>query len=118
MTPLYDVNSAQPSVDSKQILWKQFRLAMAFGTKPHYQIRQIVPRHFFQTADLAGVGGEVVESVVHELLEGATAALDSVVSKLPKNFPKQIASSIEAGIKRRLRLLGDWGTREPDSMHS
>lgn len=105
MTPLYDVISAQPSVDSKQILWKQFRLAMAFGTKPHYQIRQIAPRHFFQTADQAGVGQEVIESVVRELLEGGTAAVDSVVSKLPKNFPDQIASSIEAGIKGRLRLL-------------
>ena len=105
MTPLYDVISAQPSVDSKQILWKQFRLAMAFGTKPHYQIRQIAPRHFFQTADRAGVGKEVIESVVHELVEGGIAAVDSVVSKLPKNFPDQIASSIEAGIKGRLRLL-------------
>ena len=105
MTPLYDVISAQPSVDSKQILWKQFRLAMAFGTKPHYQIRQIALRHFFPTADQAGVGREVVESVVHELLDGGTAAVDSVVSKLPKNFPDQIASSIEAGIKGRLRLL-------------
>ncbi|MFZ0634476.1 MAG: HipA domain-containing protein, partial [Candidatus Acidiferrales bacterium] len=105
MTPLYDVISAQPSVDSKQILWKQFRLAMAFGTKPHYQIRQIAPRHFFQTADQAGVGKEVIESVVHELVEGGIAAVESVVSKLPKNFPDQIASSIEAGIKGRLRLL-------------
>jgi serine/threonine-protein kinase HipA len=105
MTPLYDVISAQPSVDSKQILWKQFRLAMAFGTKPHYQIRQIAPRYFFQTADQAGVGREAVESVVHELLTEGTAAVDSVVSKLPKNFPDQIASSIEAGIKGRLRLL-------------
>ncbi|MGA3092846.1 MAG: type II toxin-antitoxin system HipA family toxin [Terriglobales bacterium] len=105
LTPLYDVIAAQPSVDSRQILWRQFRLAMAFGTKPHYQIRQIAPRHFFQTADQAGVGREVMESVVHELLDGGTAAVESVVSKLPKNFPQQIASSIEAGIKGRLRLL-------------
>jgi serine/threonine-protein kinase HipA len=105
MTPLYDVISAQPSVDSKQILWKQLRLAMAFGTKPHYQIRQIAPRHFFQTADQAGVGREAVESVVQELLDGGTAAVDSVVSKLPNHFPDRIASSIEAGIKGRLRLL-------------
>ncbi len=105
MTPLYDVISAQPSVDSKQILWKQFRLAMAFGTKPHYQIRQIAPSHFFQTADQGGVGREAVESVVRELLDGGTAAVDSVVSKLPKDFPDQIASSISAGIKGRLRLL-------------
>jgi hypothetical protein len=78
---------------------------IAFGTKPHNQIRQIAPRHFFQTADQAGVGREAVESVVHELLDGGTVAVDSVVSKLPKDFPDQIASSIEAGIKGRLRLL-------------
>lgn len=105
VTPLYDVISAQPSVDSKQILWRQFRLAMAFGTKPHYQIRQIAPRHFFQTADQAGVGQEVVESVVDELLEGGATAVDAVVSTLPRNFPDQVASSIAAGINRRLRLL-------------
>ncbi|MGB7601285.1 MAG: hypothetical protein WBM24_13320, partial [Candidatus Sulfotelmatobacter sp.] len=56
-------------------------------------------------ADQAGVGKEVIESVVHELVEEGTAAVDSVVSKLPKDFPDQIASSIEAGIKGRLRLL-------------
>jgi serine/threonine-protein kinase HipA len=105
MTPLYDVISAQPSVDSKQILWKQFRLAMAFGTKPHYQIRQIAPRHFFQTAELAGIGRQVVESVIEELLDSAISEVDSVVSKLPKNFPSQIATRIRAGIKGRLRLL-------------
>jgi serine/threonine-protein kinase HipA len=105
MTPLYDVISAQPSVDSKQILWRQFRLAMAFGTKPHYQIRQIGPRHFFETAELAGVGRQVVTSVIEELLDGAASAVDSVVSKLPKNFPDQIASRIGVGIKGRLRVL-------------
>jgi len=105
MAPLYDVISAQPSVDTKQILWKQFRLAMAFGTKPHYQIRQIAPRHFFQTAAKAGVGRQVIESIIQELLDGTSAAVDSVLSKLPKKFPGQVASSVAAGIRRRLLLL-------------
>jgi serine/threonine-protein kinase HipA len=112
MTPLYDVISAQPSVDSKQILWKQFRLAMAFGTKQHYQIRQIAPRHFFQTADRAGIGRQVIESVIQELLDGTVSAVESVVASLPADFPDEIASSIEAGIKGRLRLLEH---REPVS---
>ena len=34
LAPFYDVISAQPSVDSKQVLWKHFRLAMSFGDKP------------------------------------------------------------------------------------
>jgi serine/threonine-protein kinase HipA len=105
MTPFYDVVSAQPSVDSKQILWRQFRLAMAFGTKPHYQIRQIAPRHFFQTADQAGIGQQMIESVIQDLLDGAASAAESVVASLPRDFPDEVASSIEAGIKGRLRLL-------------
>jgi serine/threonine-protein kinase HipA len=107
MTPLYDVISAQPSVASKQILLKRFQLAMAFGTKHHYQMRQVAPRHFFQTAERAGVGEQVVQSIIEELRDGASAAVDSVLSKLPSDFPTQIASSIEAGIKRRLRFLQD-----------
>ena len=112
MTPLYDVISAQPSVDSKQILWRKFRLAMAFGTKPHYQIRQIAPRHFFQTADQGGVGRQVIESVIEELLDGAASAVESVVASLPVDFPDEIASSIERGIRGRLRFLRN---REPVS---
>ena len=107
MTPLYDVISAQPSVDSKQILWRQFRLAMAFGAKLHYPIRQIAPRHFFQTADQAGIGQQMIESVIQELLDGAASAVESVVASLPRDFPGEVASSIEAGIKGRLRLLGN-----------
>jgi len=109
MTPLYDLISAHLSVDSKQILWRQFRLAMAFGTKPHYQIRQIAPRHFFQTADQVGIGRQVIESVIQELLDGTASAVESVVASLPANFPDEIASSIEAGIKGRLGLLGNRG---------
>jgi serine/threonine-protein kinase HipA len=105
MTPLYDVISAQPSVDAKQVLWKHFRLAMAFGTKPHYQVRQIAPRHFFETAAKAGLGRQLVESILQELLDISGAAVDSVLSKLPKKFPEQVASSIAAGMKRRLGLL-------------
>lgn len=105
LTPLYDVISAQPSVDSKQILWRQFRLAMAFGTKPRYQIRQIAPRHFFQTADQAGIGRRVIESVIQELLDSAASAVESVVASLPRSFPDEIASSIERGIRGRLRFL-------------
>jgi serine/threonine-protein kinase HipA len=109
LTPMYDVISAQPSVDSKQILWKHFRLAMSFGTKPHYAIRQIAPRHFFQTADRAGVGKQVTTSILEELSNGIPAAIDGVIADLPAGFPEKIASSISAGIKGRLRTLETGG---------
>jgi serine/threonine-protein kinase HipA len=105
LTPLYDVISAQPSVDSKQLLWKQFRLAMSFGTKPHYAMRQITPRHFFQTAARAGIGKDVLPSILEELCHDVPAAIDRVNADLPTGFPDKIADSISNGIKRRLRVL-------------
>ncbi len=50
LTPLYDVLSAQPSLDARQIERKQMKLAMSVGLSRHYRIEEIRGRHFVQTA--------------------------------------------------------------------
>jgi serine/threonine-protein kinase HipA len=105
LTPLYDTISAQPSVDSKQMLWKHFRLAMSFGTKPQYAIRQVATRHFLQTAGRAGVGKQVIPSILEELIHRIPAAIDGVIANLPSRFPEKVANSISAGIRSRLLSL-------------
>jgi HipA-like C-terminal domain len=55
LTPLYDVISAQPSVNSKRIPWKQFRLAMAVGSKRHYKVIQIAPHQFVENRRKSGL---------------------------------------------------------------
>ncbi len=113
LAPLYDVISAQPSVDSKHLLWKNFRLAMSFGTKPHYAMRQIAPRHFFQTAARAGMGKDVVPSIIGELHGEMDVAVNRVVADLPSGFPGKIADSISNGIRRRLRILESGDREQP-----
>ena len=105
LTPFYDVISAQPSVDAKQILYKQFRLAMAVGAKRHYKMMWIAPRHFFETARKSGVGERVVRDIIEDLRNSAPAVLDAVASGLPKDFPESVANSIQKGVKRRLKAL-------------
>jgi serine/threonine-protein kinase HipA len=112
LTPLYDVISAQPSVDAKQILWRQFRLAMAVGSKRHYKIQWIAPRHFFESAKKSGVGSKAVSDIIQELRDTAFREVDSVVSGLPKDFPEPVAVSIQRGIKQRLKLLNE---RQPEA---
>jgi serine/threonine-protein kinase HipA len=115
LTPFYDVISAQPSVDSKQIPWNRFRLAMAFGATPHYAVRKIAPRHFFQTAKQAGIGRQLTASILEELLDETSAKVDAVLSRLPAGFPEQMAASIAAGINQRLHLLESWETDGKES---
>jgi len=50
MTPLYDILTAEPSFASGNIPRNKYRLAMSVGTKRHYQMIEIMPRHFVQTA--------------------------------------------------------------------
>jgi len=105
MTPLYDVISAQPSVDSSQIRHNQFRLAMAVGDNQQYVMKTIAPRHFVQTANRAGIGESVVTSIFDELRGTAEGAIDREAEKLPKDYPAEVANSIISGMKRRLRAI-------------
>ena len=105
LTPSYDVMSLQPSLDAGQIQRRQMKLAMAVGARRHYAIDAIMPRHFVQSAEQAGVPARAVEALMDELLEKAPMAIASVAEELPRDFPENIKSSILGGVERRLRLI-------------
>jgi len=107
MTPLYDVLTAQPSLDAKQISQNKFKLAMSVGKNRHYAVQHILPRHFLQTADSAGVGRPLMRAIFEDLAANAERQAGAVIEALPPGFPIELASSVMAGIKHRLRLLAD-----------
>jgi serine/threonine-protein kinase HipA len=103
MTPLYDVISAQPSVDANQIRRNRMKLAMAVGDNRHYVIDTIQPRHFVQTAARAGIGASGVYSIIEDTRVTAPAAIERVMQALPPGFPSEMADRIVAGFRDRLR---------------
>lgn len=105
LTPLYDVLTAQPSFDAKQITRRQFRLAMAIGEKRHYVVNDIMPRHFVQAAAIAGVGKPLMKALFEDLAVSAPGSLAAVAKALPKNFPMDLLDSVTAAVERRGRLL-------------
>lgn len=105
MAPLYDVISAQPSVDAGQIRRNQMKLAMALGNSRHYVVTSIAPRHFLQTAAKAGIGSSVLHAIFDDLHRSARTAVDRVVQSLPPGFPQGVTASIVGGFESRLRLL-------------
>ena len=105
MTPLYDIMSAQPSVDAGRLRENGFRLALAVGDNRHYAIDRILPRHFAQTAAREGVPAHAVDEICGELAEGAEPAMETVLASLPADFPADLADSIASGLRRRLRPI-------------
>ena len=111
MTPLYDVLTAQPSLDANQIRHNKFKLAMSVGTNRHYAIAEIMPRHFMQTAGNSGVANSLVQAI---LAARALKTIDTVIETLPAGFPGAVADSVRRGVSQRLRLL-DAGTTAEDT---
>ena len=91
MTPLYDVLTAQPSLDANQIRRNKFKLAMSVGTNRHYEIADIVPRHFMQTAGNSGVANLLVQAILDDLAARALQTIDAVIETLPPGFPGAVA---------------------------
>jgi serine/threonine-protein kinase HipA len=109
MTPLYDVISAQPSLDAGQIQRNKMKLAMAVGNSSHYAVDSVMPRHFIQTAAKAGIGEGRVSAIFDELRAQAPAAVEHVTALLPKAFP---AKSLTASAMGSRLVCACWRTHD------
>jgi serine/threonine-protein kinase HipA len=105
LTPLYDVMTAQPSLEARQIERKQMKLAMSVGDRRHYRIDDIARRHFLQTGERAGLSKPTIGRAVEEVAAGLPAALTALESELPAGFPQRLHKSVKTGIQARLRVL-------------
>ena len=105
LTPFYDVLTAQPSLDARQIERKQMKLAMLAGTGRHYRMDEIQGRHFVQTVEQAGLPGALATGVLEDVVKSVDSAVESVVKQLPKGFPEAIHTSVVNGMKTRLRAI-------------
>lgn len=105
LTPLYDILSAQPSLEARQIERKQMKLAMAVGDRNHYRIDGIQGRYFFETGSAAGLSKTIVRTMIDEIAGTADGALRRLADELPHRFPKLIHTSVSEAIAARLRTL-------------
>jgi len=108
MTPLYDILTAQPSVDARQVNEKKFKLAMSVGDRNHYRIGEITPRHFLQTADRCNFDEAIVRQSLARLLETAGATAEEIIAGLGNAIPDELATSVLGGINARLNAIALW----------
>jgi serine/threonine-protein kinase HipA len=102
MTPIYDVVSAQPYFDDRQIDRNQMRLAMCAGKNRHYKIGDIQVRHFIQTGEAAGLNKTMMVRTIEQIADSATRVLETLSDDLPPEFPEGLRTSIANGFIDRL----------------
>lgn len=107
MTPLYDVLSAWPIIGhgAGRVPRQKAKLAMALrGSSPHYDLARIHATHWHALARRVPQRDAWARMVA--LVEGADAAMASLVPMLPADFPPDVYDAIAAGVRdHRQRFL-------------
>lgn len=101
LTPLYDVLSAWPIMDTgpHSLSYKKVKMAMAVrGDTAHYRLADILPRHWRAVAQRSGIPGLWDEMCA--MVDRVPQALSAVRSELPAGFPYALADSVFAGVLR------------------
>ncbi len=107
LTPLYDVISIWPIMGNgaKQIAWHNARLAMSIrGKNKHYLMKDIQRRHFNETAARCGLGG-TAEPLIKEILAATPHVIASVLTGIPRGFPRHVLDSVLKGLNDSAKRL-------------
>jgi serine/threonine-protein kinase HipA len=105
LTPIYDVLSADPFVAAGELQGPRLTLAMGVGRNRHYKLKEIMPRHWRESAVAAKVDPDEVDKIFADLLVRVPKGIDAIARSLPKDFPKSVSEPIFEGARKRLRIL-------------
>lgn len=106
--PIYDVLSAHPVIGAgrNQISPHKAKLAMAVrGSTNHYLIEKIQRRHWIAQAQQVGLGAEVAEQLIGEVVETTESVIGKVGTLLPDDFPMDVAEAVFSGMRRQSAKL-------------
>jgi serine/threonine-protein kinase HipA len=100
LTPLYDIISAYPLIEKKQLAAQKIKMAMALkGKNTHYHWHDLQRRYFLDTAKAAHYSVEMAEMILEEMLIKIDAVIEEVSQQLPQEFPRTISEPILNGLQ-------------------
>ena len=101
LTPLYDIMSAYPLIQAKQLQSQKIKMAMALqGKNKHYHWHTMQRRHFIETAKAVNYSQDRAESILEEILKKTDFVINEVSKLIPEGFPAYICDPIFQGIMK------------------
>lgn len=106
LTPLYDVISAYPLADKREMEWKKIKMAMSLaGTRRHYRWDNVQMRYWLSTANQCYFPESDMRTIIEEVFDELELVIARVEKSLPKDFPEKIATSIFSGMRKAKQAL-------------
>jgi len=106
LTPVYDVISAYPLAEKREIEYRNLKMAMALhGKNTHYAWHEIMLRHWFAEAKKIGFPETEMQSIINQTINNVDSVIDNVSARLPDNFPSEIVEPIFNGMNKIIKKL-------------
>lgn len=111
MTPLYDIMSAHPLLENRNLQAQKIKMAMALiGKNRHYQWYSMQPRHFLSTAKQVGFNVKTAQLIFSKMMDQVEDVIKKVEGQIPEEFPENIVKPILNGmLKQRGRYIAAGG---------
>lgn len=101
LTPVYDVISAYPLTEKRQIEARKLKMAMALhGKNTHYNLQEIQIRHWSSESKKVNFPESEMQKIINETTEKLDEIIDQVATNLPDGFPADISDPIFNGMKK------------------
>lgn len=101
LTPLYDVISAYPIAESKQLQWQKLKMAMSLkGKTRHYLWNGILLRHWYAMARYCQFPENLMKAIIDESLDNMEQVIEFIQNSLPDSFPEHISGPIFEGMRK------------------
>lgn len=119
LTPLYDIQSAYPSLNQNQASKENLTLAMPLYNKPTQTYTRthwhtLERQHILETAKAMHYSVDRARAILDDMLSRIDAVIEHVEAQLPPHFPSNISQPIFDGmraIKHTLTCLESTSTR-------
>ena len=104
LAPLYNVMSAAPY--HPKLSSHKVKLAMAMGDDQHYRVKEILPRHIYQTGKKSGFADDDIDHIFSDLTGQMGKVLASVAIQAAKaGVPVTTSEPIIEGVSKRAKLI-------------
>ncbi len=100
LTPIYDVISAYPLVEKRQLEHRKIKMAMALhGKNTHYAYHEIMPRHWFDEAKKVSFPEAEMQFIIDETINHIEPVIEAVSSLLPPEITENAGDAIFSDLK-------------------
>lgn len=104
LTPIYDVISAYPLAEKRQIEYRKMNMAMALHSQnTHYTWHEVMSRHWFEESRRVDFPATEMQAIIDQTIGAMDDVITGISTRLPADFPADISTPIFEEIRKAAR---------------